>query len=543
MGTLHPLTWRRIGASGTVLNWILEGVPLHIVDPPPKCNLPNCVTGFHAESFVDQEVANLLRQDCICHFPATEAHCILPLTVVSKKGGKLWLVLDCRHLNHAISCPSFKQEGLDFVSSQIRTGDRLLSADISSGFHHLRISLRERKFLCFTWRHHTFCWTVLPFGVKSAPYLFSSVIKEVVKYFRASDIRCTAWVDDFLFMIGQDVLNTQETFIHATFHNLGVTLNEQKCDFSPTPTTSFVGFLVHSEGDKGPWLQVPAKKISALHRLLRRVLLQSSVSARTLACLTGKCVSLSRAVIPGKLLLRNVYRCISQKLDWNSHIFVDRATRADLEWWIQALPNWNGRPLLQANVHQQIYTDASGMGWGGWTSQNNVDEGGTWTTRQVLHHSNVKELMAVWETLRSLPNVHNKVIQVISDNVSTVACINRLSSSSDRMASVMRQVLAWCENRDVTLVAHHLSGVQNTRADHLSRVLYRHEWQLNPLIFQQLNAMWGPFQVDRFASASTALLPVYNSLFLDPHMSGVDAMAQDWRGTNNWWNPPFALLP
>lgn len=149
MGTLQPLAWQNIGTSDTVLNWILEGVPLHVVDPPHKCNLPNRVTGFRAESFVDQEVTNLLLQDRIQPFSAEQAHCILPLTVVSKKGGKLRLVLDCRHLNQAILCPSFKQEGLDFVSSQIRSGDRLLSTDISSGFYHLRIVPSERKFLCF----------------------------------------------------------------------------------------------------------------------------------------------------------------------------------------------------------------------------------------------------------------------------------------------------------------------------------------------------------------------------------------------------------
>ncbi len=144
-------------------------------------------------------------------------------------------------------------------------------------------------------------------------------------------------------------------------------LNRDKCDFVCDHSTTFVGFTVHSAGDKGQWLQVPRKKIQTLQRLLRTVLQGSSVRARVLARVAGKCVSLSRAVLPGKLLLRNVYRLISQKTSWESLLTLDSHTRQDLLWWLHALPNWNGRPLLQAEVHRQIFTDASGTGWGGWS--------------------------------------------------------------------------------------------------------------------------------------------------------------------------------
>ena len=50
-------------------------------------------------------------------------------------------------------------------------------------------------------------------------------------------------------------------------------------------------------------------------------------------------------------------------------------------------------------------------------------------------------------------------------------------------------------------------------------------------------------KIDRFASAMTAQCQVYNSLFLDPYTSGVDALSQtDWRAHNNFVNAPFRLL-
>ncbi|XP_043246606.1 uncharacterized protein LOC122394089 isoform X3 [Amphibalanus amphitrite] len=61
---------------------------------------------------------------------------------------------------------------------------------------------------------------------------------------------------------------------------------------------------------------------------------------------------------------------------------------------------------------------------------------------------------------------------------------------------------------------------------------------------EQLESIFGPHTVDRFASLSTAQLPVYNSRFRDPATSGVDALGQrDWHEHNNFVNPPFRMVP
>ncbi len=73
----------------------------------------------------------------------------MPLSVVAKKGKKLRMVLDCRHINEHILCPKFKQEGVDVVADQIQEGDILISVDIKWGFHHLKVRQQDRRFLCF----------------------------------------------------------------------------------------------------------------------------------------------------------------------------------------------------------------------------------------------------------------------------------------------------------------------------------------------------------------------------------------------------------
>ena len=48
----------------------------------------------------------------------------------------------------------------------------------------------------------------------------------------------------------------------------------------------------------------------------------------------------------------------------------------------------------------------------------------------------------------------------------------------------------------------------------------------------------------RFASASNALCPQYNTEHWDIRTSGVNAFAMlDWEHHTNWCNPPWSLLP
>ncbi len=111
-------------------------------------------------------------------------------------------------------------------------------------------------------------------------------------------------------------------------------------------------------------------KVRKLRTLLRAALCDRVLPARKLARITGQCVSMTRAIAPGQLLLRNVYRVLASRLDWSSSVTLDAASIADLSWWLEALNTWNGAPLCQREVEVQVATDASSIGWGGtWIDQ------------------------------------------------------------------------------------------------------------------------------------------------------------------------------
>jgi hypothetical protein len=101
-----------------------------------------------------------------------------------------------------------------------------------------------------------------------------------------------------------------------------------------------------------------------------------------------------------------------------------------------------------------------------------------------------------------------------------------------------------CLDRQIVLKAEHIAGMLNITADQASRMsLDRHEWKVHPKIFNFLNRIWGPFQLDLFASRTNSQLPRYYAWKPDPFSEGTDAFLQKWSKMKLWANPPWVLIP
>ena len=57
-----------------------------------------------------------------------------------------------------------------------------------------------------------------------------------------------------------------------------------------------------------------------------------------------------------------------------------------------------------------------------------------------------------------------------------------------------------------------------------------------------MNKLWGPFDIDRFATFENKKLSRYNSRFFDYQCEAVDAFSQNWQDENNWLVPPIYLV-
>ena len=74
--------------------------------------------------------------------------------------------------------------------------------DLKTDYHHLDILEIHQKYLGFSWIidgiERFFVFTVLVFGLASAPFIFTKVVRMLIRHWRGMAIRIFAFVDDFL---------------------------------------------------------------------------------------------------------------------------------------------------------------------------------------------------------------------------------------------------------------------------------------------------------------------------------------------------------
>lgn len=540
----HVDDWRAIGAPQHVIDWILHGVPLN-ADNAVRHNprlFSNAIKFGPQSVFVKNELIDLVKCGALCQVPYVPT-VVSTLKTVPKKGEQKYrLITDLRYVNQFCEVPKFSNEDIRTVFDIIQPGDYMVTLDLKSAFQHIPVKKEDQTLLGVKFKDKYYVWQVLPFGAKVSPYYCHKVLRPVVSYLRRQGLRLVLYVDDLILCSTSEEISQQTDLLLQTLSNLGLFVNFQKSHLVPSQDVNFIGYQILTSGED-PYIKIPPNRIRRLKKDIRRCLNSSVISARTLARILGQCVAMTRAVLPGKLLLRNAFRLLSTKTNWDADLFLDKHTLKDLNWWLESLDNWNGCPIVKTPIDCQLVTDASSHGWG--AHLHGKEAFGIWDTYVRYRPSNTREMFAVLAALKSFKSlIRSKHVEVLSDNISTVAYLNNLGGPSTELSHIAETIWLTCHQNNVKLTVRHLSGKQNVWADRLSRRHSPHDWYLHPAIFKFLDRIWGRHTIDRFASMTNYQVTNFNSLGFDPLASGINALAQtDWADHNNFVNAPFRLLP
>ena len=138
----------------------------------------------------------------------------------------------------------------------------------------------------------------------------------------------------------------------------------------------------------------------------------------------------------------------------------------------------------------------------------------------------------------------HKHIRVSVDNTTTVAYVNKQGGRKRALNEVARRIWLWAMERQLWLSAVHLPGVLNVAADRASRADYAQdtEWQLNKNIFNRLNRLQGPFEIDLFATRINTQCEKFFAWNPDPDALAIDALLQSWDFNSMYAFPPFSLI-
>ena len=140
--------------------------------------------------FIKQEIDSLLKSKCIVRSNFEEKpHCISGISVVPKKSGDFRLILDLRKVNAFCEPPKFSYTDINSAVEIVDPGDKLVTLDIKSGFHHIKVYPEHTKYLGFKFAGIYYKFVVLPFGLSCSPYYFHKCLRPVLEHFADENIK------------------------------------------------------------------------------------------------------------------------------------------------------------------------------------------------------------------------------------------------------------------------------------------------------------------------------------------------------------------
>ena len=228
--------------------WVLEtlrnGYVLPFYSEPAPYARPNQHSAQVEVEFVSKAVAELLNGGYIEKVSELPVVCS-PLSVVTNGVGKKRLVVNLRHVNRSLWKQKFKYEDLRVAMMMFKQGEWMFSFDLKAGYHHVDVAKCHRKYLGFEWGGSFYTFVVLPFGLSSAPYVFTKMMRPLVRLWRSKGLKAVVYLDDGIVAVPDETgAITASGFVRDTLYKAGWVCNEAKSTWVPTHRLSWLGFTM-----------------------------------------------------------------------------------------------------------------------------------------------------------------------------------------------------------------------------------------------------------------------------------------------------------
>jgi len=535
-----------------VSSWIVgvlrRGYKLSFWERPPLTRKPfSYPTSRYKVPILQQEILTLLEKEAIEEvLDISSPGFYSRLFVVPKPNSKWRPIIDLKALNQYLKIPKFSMENLQSIWASLIPGNFTFSLDLQDAYFHIPVHPDSRKFLRFTFGGRVYQFRALPFGLSTAPWIFTKVVSEVKVLAHLQGIQLYLYLDDWLVQIANFLQGlNQAKYLTDLCTELGLVLNMEKSELCPSQNFDFIGanFQLHLNLvlPKGENAQ---KAISKIQSFLR----SDSPTAKEWQSMLGTLTSQFRFVPFGQLHLRPIQWFLQDNWDqtkgdpWD-RIRISQEIKMCLLWWMKQLSNPVGVPLVPPSVTVHIFTDASERGWGAHVAGATYQ--GTWSTEESKLHINILELRAVrLALLAHRPPCHNSIL-VATDNTTVKSYINRQGGTRSR--SLMKETVllfSLVMQSQWLLKARHIAGKNNVLADQLSRAgqVIATEWSLNQEVVEGIFQQWGKPLVDLCATSLNNKCPLYVSPVPDPQALTVDALSVDFQGLDAYVYPPQQLL-
>lgn len=257
---------------------------------------------------------------------------------------------------------------------------------------------------------------------------------------------------------------------------ISVPLNAEKTVL-PTTNLVFLGLEIDTVKMQ---VSIQQEKAYQLSTLLKFWVGKRKIKLSELQSLVGKLNFFSKAIPGSRAFNRRFYNAMIGTSKPNHHIRISGSMRQDIKTWIEFLDSFNGVVYFPDSEWStsdtlKLFTDSAGsaeLGCGcyfqdqwmflQWPEQ--------WAYNEILRDITFLELvpivlsLMVWGSL-----LHNKKLILFIDNIALVHILNKQSSRSERVMSLVRPLMLVALKYNIQFKANHIPGKLNQIADSISR--------------------------------------------------------------------------
>ena len=427
--------------------------------------------------------ANRLVELSIEEAASLEIHCS-PIGIIPKKNkpGKWRLIVDLSSpagasVNDGISkdlC-SLSYTSIDAVADRavdMGKGTLLAKLDIKQAYRMVPVHPDDRRLLGMNWDGKVYVDKTLPFGLRSAPLLFSALADALLWIMVQYGVTyADHYIDDFI-TLGKAGTRECESNLHLMLQACTDTHTPVEPDKTegPSSTLVFLGIEIDSIAME---LRLPKDKLDRLREVLAQWRGKKACKKRDLLSIIGSLSHACKVVRAGRSFLRRLIDLSKLVKQPDHFVRLNRDARSDLEWWFQFASKWNGISIMYQGNRDKcqitVVSDASGR-WGCGALCNGKWFQLQWPASWRDVNITTKELVpivlaaAVWGA-----DWKGKNVMALCDNAAVVATINKGSCKEPESMHLMRCLAFIRARSQFNLFSSHVSGTDNDLADALSR--------------------------------------------------------------------------
>lgn len=494
---------------------------------------------------IRDQIGTLIKKGALRRCKSVPGQFISNIFIVPKPDGSYRLILNLKGLNKFITTEHFKLEDGKTVQKLITSECFMATIDLKDAYHLIRVKDSDRKFLRFFFEGELYEYTCLPFGLSTAPYTFTKLLKPVMTKLREENYLSVIYLDDLLVFgtsYAKCLKNVENTC--SLLESLGFILNKNKSNLIPSTRCKYLGFIYDS---KKMTLELPDEKKENLKKLIEKFEKKQTCIIREFSGFIGTlgscCPTLKYGWSHMKAFEREKFLALKKNSDnYESRMTLSNDLQIDFDWWKSHVEK-TSCPIKQFKPVIEIFSDASSSGWGVYCNANRTH--GNWSNEEKLLHINYLELLAAFFGLKCFAkNLKNCDVLLRIDNTTAIAYINKMGGIQfQNLSNLAKEIWKWCEHRQIWIFASYISSKENIEADWESRRLEPEtEYSLSQIAFLDIVKQFGTPEVDLFATRINAKCDLYVSWGRDPGSMAVDAFTLNWSKYFFYAFPPFSII-